>query len=64
LIGLIGPKLCGRRLGEDVFRDEIDASDRIAPATKAIDLGLKNVFEHGVRAGHIAVQRAIADCGL
>ena len=60
LVGLVGPQLGARRLGERRRRESRPAC-RVDVARQSIDQRLRHVADHGQPAAHVAVQRAVAD---
>ena len=68
LVGLVRPKLRGRRTRERTLGNHLAERPlckrrpvRVAPARQAIDLGLVDILEHGKPAAHVAIQRGVAD---
>ena len=59
LVGLVRAQLGGRRLGHRRLGDDLALA--VDPARDAIDHGLVHVAEERQAAGHVAVERAVAD---
>src|SRR5687767_7534811 len=64
LVLLIGAQLGRRRALEHGLRDDALARAGVDVARELIDEGLRHVLDHGEAAGHVAVERRVADGDL
>src|SRR3989442_1042692 len=61
LVRLVRAQLRGRWAGEDALGDQVTAGPLVDVAGDLVDQRLRHVLDHGEAAGHVAVERRIAD---